>query len=98
MTMIADQSTVQEAATIIEASKVPVWRLRLLDILQVTSIAVFVLGSIEAVNLVQIFSPEVGEWLAISGIAARFAAEPLINLLGDYLDDGVRNSSFKLNK
>lgn len=98
MTMIADQSTVQEAATIIEASKVPVWRLRILNILQILGVLAALAGSLEILNLVNILAPEVAKWLTISGTALRFAAEPVIKLIGDYMDDGVKNNSFKLDQ
>lgn len=98
MTMIANQEQVQAAATIIEASKVPVWRLRILSILQLIGILAAVMGSVEFLNLSSILSPDVAKWLTISGTALRFAAEPMIKLIGDYMDDGVKNNSFKLDQ
>lgn len=93
-----NKAIVQEAATIIEASKVPVWRLRLLSILQLVGIAAAIMGSLEILNLANILSPEAAKWLTVTGSALRFAAEPLIKLIGDYLDDGVKNDSFKLDQ
>ena len=98
MTMIADQEKVQAAASTIEASKVPVWRLRLLSVLQIIGILAALAGSLEILNLMNILAPNVAKWLTITGTALRFAAEPVIKLVGDYLDDGLKNDSFKLDQ
>lgn len=96
--MIADQAQVQAAATIIQASKVPVWRLRILSGLQLLGVLAALAGSLEILNLVNIIAPDVAKWLTITGTALRFAAEPVIKLIGDYMDDGVKNDSFKLDQ
>lgn len=96
--MTADPQNIQDAAAIIQASKVPVWRLRILSILQLVGILAAVMGSVEFLNLSSILSPAMAKWLTISGTALRFAAEPMIKLIGDYMDDGVKNDSFKLDQ
>lgn len=76
----------------------PTWRIRLVCILQILGVAAGAMGTAEFMNVLQALSPELAAWFLVSGVALRFGAEPTVVLLGDLLDDGVRNDSFKIPK
>ena len=75
----------------------PLWRLQMIRILQVIGLLLAFTGTADFMNLLQIFSPEAASWMAISGTALRFGTEPIVMLIGDLLDDGVKNDSFKIS-
>lgn len=74
----------------------PLLRVQAVRSLQIVGLLVAALGGSDLMNLVTLFSPDAAAWLAITGASIRFGAEPLILLLGDLLDDGIKNDSFKL--
>lgn len=74
----------------------PLLRVQLVRGLQLLGLLVTVLGGADILNLVSMFSPQASAWLAITGASVRFGAEPLILLLGDLLDDGLQNGSFRI--
>lgn len=80
--------------------KVPTWRSKLINILQIAGSVAGVIGSadlIQAINVIPDIPNSVSVWLAIIGTFTRFTAEPIIKLVGDYADDGIKNDSFKIN-
>lgn len=92
-----DQATVITPA---EITPVPAWRSKLINILQIVGMISSVVGSadlIQAINVIPDIPNSVSVWLAILGTFTRFTAEPIIKLIGDYADDGVKNNSFKIN-
>lgn len=87
-----------EEQTLHLKSSGPLWRLQLVRTLQILGLLVGVVGGAEFMGIVKALSPEIAAWLALSGTALRFGAEPLILLLGDLLDDGIQNNSFTIPK
>lgn len=82
-------------------TEVPAWRSKLINILQIAGSVGCIIGSadlIQAINVIPDIPNSVSVWLAIIGTFTRFTAEPIIKLLGDYADDGVKNDSFKINR
>jgi hypothetical protein len=75
----------------------PPWRARTVQILQIVGVLLGLLGTADVMNMIQALSPEVAAWLALSGAALRFGIEPLVLLIGDLVDDGKINKSFKIN-
>jgi hypothetical protein len=74
----------------------PLWRLQLVRVLQLVGVALGVLGGADVLNLVSVLSPEASKWLTVSGPAIFASSKPIIMLIGDYLDDGEKNDSFKI--
>ncbi len=74
----------------------PAWRSRLIQTLQIIGVLIGLLGTADMMNMIQALNPQLAGWLAISGTALRFGIEPLILLIGDLVDDGKLNKSFKL--
>lgn len=79
----------------LKASGPPLWRLQLIRALQVIGVAGGFLGGAQFLQLVAILPPGVASWLLIAGPAFAGAAKPLIMLIGDYADDGIKNDSFR---
>lgn len=74
----------------------PLWRLQLVRALQIIGVSLGVIGGADVLNLVSILSPDVAKWLTVSGPALFAASKPVIMMIGDYLDDGIKNDSFKI--
>lgn len=94
---MSDSITIAASAEIV---KVPAWRSKLINILQIVGSVAGLLGSadlIQAINVIPDIPNSVSVWLAIIGTFTRFTAEPIIKLVGDYVDDGIKNDSFKIN-
>jgi hypothetical protein len=86
----------QVEATLVSAGP-PLWRLQLIRILQLIGILAAFIGSADFLQLLAIVPPDTAKWLIVSGPAFAAAVKPLITLIGDYLDDGVKNDSFKVS-
>jgi hypothetical protein len=86
--------TVQVAAEL--KSMPPLWRLQLVRGLQILGVLAGLIGGTDVLNLVKVFSPQFAACLTVSGVALRFAAEPLILFIGDLVDDGLPNHSFRI--
>lgn len=79
---------------------VPVWRSRTVQAIQIVGMIALTIGGtglVDALKIIPGISPNVSIWLAAAGAFARFTVEPLVLLIGDLLDDGVKNDSFKIN-
>ena len=92
--MNTPSSPVEAQSVLITAP--PAWRSRLIQTLQIVGVLLGILGTAEMMNVMQQLNPDLAAWLAISGTALRFGIEPLILLIGDLVDDGKINKSFKL--
>lgn len=79
-------------------SSPPLWRMQTIRVLQTLGVILGLLGLADTQKMIEALSPEVAAWLALSGAALRFGVEPLILLLGDFVDDGKFNKSFQLDK
>jgi len=82
------------AEALIVAQDVPLWRKQLINILQIIGVILAVVGTADFVNAINALSPQAASWLTVSGSALRFGIEPLVKLIGDWVDDGKRNDSF----
>lgn len=74
----------------------PPWRLRLVYVLQLIGILAGFIGGADFLQLIALLPPDTSAWLLVAGPAFASGAKPLITLVGDVLDDGVKNDSFKL--
>ncbi len=86
----------QVEATLVSVGP-PLWRLQLIRVLQLLGIIAAFIGSADFLQLLAIVPPDTAKWLIVSGPAFAAAVKPLITLIGDYLDDGVKNDSFKVS-
>lgn len=77
-------------------SSPPLWRLQLVRALQLVGILGGFLGGADFLQLVAILPPDWAAWLLIAGPAFASASKPAVMLIGDLVDDGVKNDSFKL--
>jgi formate hydrogenlyase subunit 4 len=77
--------------------EIPKWRLQVIRILQLLGILAGFVGGADFLQLLAIVPPETSKWLLVSGPAFAAGIRPLILLVGDYLDDGVKNDSFKIS-
>lgn len=80
--------------------QIPKWRSKAISIVQIISMVSATVGSadlIQAINVIPDIPNSVSVWLAIVGTFLRFTAEPILKLVGDILDDGIKNDSFKIN-
>lgn len=80
---------------------IPSWRSKLLASLQIAATLAATIGSvdlIEAVKVIPDIPNWISVWLAIVGTFLRFTAEPIIILIGDIADDGIKNDSFKIKE
>ncbi len=91
------ENTPMQVEATLKAIGPPLWRLQLIRTLQVVGLLLAFTGTADFMNLLQILSPEAASWMAISGTALRFGIEPIVMLIGDLLDDGVKNDSFKIS-
>lgn len=94
---MSEKITISAPAEIVQ---VPIWRSKLISYLQIAGMVSGIVGSadlIQAINVIPDIPNSVSVWLAILGTFTRFTAEPIIRLIGDYADDGVKNDSFKIN-
>ncbi len=82
----------------VEAIAAPVWRFRLIHALQIFAALVMGVGLMgtQWLNVISIFDPEISKRLAALGPVIWMAAKPTILLLGDVLDNGKVDGSFKL--
>lgn len=75
---------------------IPRWRTNLLAVLQILGTLLGLLGSADLMGILNTLKPEAAAWLAVSGAGLRFAAEPIMILIGDWADDGILNKSYKI--
>lgn len=74
----------------------PLWRLQLVRSLQIIGVLGGFLGGADFLQLLTILPPDVAGWLLIAGPAFAAGSRPLIELVGDLVDDGIKNDSFKI--
>lgn len=88
----------KEAAKDLSAvlSAPPLWRVQMVRVLQLIGIFGGFVGGADFLQLVAIMPPDVAAWLVIAGPAFAAGSKPLVMLIGDILDDGQKNDSFKL--
>lgn len=91
---MASQPTIETTLTVLESS--PKWRLQTIRVLQLLGILSGFLGGADFLQLLVLMPPDVSKWLLVTGPAFAAGSKPLIMLIGDYLDDGVKNDSFKV--
>lgn len=77
-------------------SSPPLWRTQTVRVLQLIGIIAAFLGGADFMQLMSIVPPDVAAWLIVAGPAFAAGAKPLILMIGDYMDDGVKNDSFKI--
>lgn len=76
----------------------PLWRSQIIRVLHILGIIMAFIGGADFLNLLAFFPAETAKWLMISGPALATSAKPLVMLIGDYVDDGVKNNSFKVDQ
>lgn len=86
----------QDLAAVIESTTPPLWRIQLVRILQLVGIIGGFLGGADFLQIMPLFPPDFAAWLLVAGPTFAAASKPLILFLGDWLDDGVKNDSFKI--
>jgi hypothetical protein len=91
---MANQPTIETTWTV--TPETPKWRLQTIRILQLLGILSGFLGGADFLQLLVLMPPDVSKWLLVAGPAFAAGSKPLLMLLGDYLDDGVKNDSFKV--
>lgn len=74
----------------------PLWRLQLVRALQLVGILGGFLGGADFLQLLAILPPDTAAWLLIAGPAFAAGSKPAVMLIGDLVDDGIKNDSFKL--
>lgn len=84
----------QDLAAVI--STPPLWRVQMVRVLQLIGIFGGFLGGADFLQLLAIFPPDAAAWLLVAGPAFAAGSKPLVMLIGDILDDGQKNDSFKL--
>lgn len=77
-------------------SNPPLWRLQLVRVLQIIGILLGFIGGADWVQLIAFLPTETAAWLALSGPAFAASAKPAIMFVGDWMDDGKPNGSFKI--
>ena len=72
-------------------------RLQMVRLLQVLGVLAGFMGGADYLDLVALL-PDVAwsKWLLVSGPAFAAAVKPVVLLVGDIVDDGLRNDSFKI--
>jgi hypothetical protein len=94
MNKTKEETKVGDKLTALE--DLPLWRLRVVRALQVLGVLTGFVGGAEFLQLMALVPHELAGWLLVSGPAVAAGARPTIELVGDLLDDGVRNNSFKI--
>jgi len=92
---MANQPTIETTLTVIPET--PKWRLQTIRVLQLLGVLAGFIGGADFLQLLPLFPPDIAKWLMVSGPAFAAGAKPLLMLIGDYLDDGVKNDSFKVS-
>lgn len=77
-------------------SSPPLWRLQLVRALQIIGVVGGFFGGAEFLQLLAIMPPDVAGWLLVAGPAFAAGSRPFIELIGDLVDDGIHNDSFKI--
>lgn len=85
-----------QTPTTLKATGAPLWRLQLIRALQILGVAGGFIGGADFLQLVSILPPGFAAWFLLVGPAFVTASHPIIMLLGDMADDGIKNDSFKL--
>jgi len=91
---MANQPTVETTLTV--TPETPKWRLQTIRVLQLLGVIAGFVGGADFLQLLAVLPPETSKWLLVSGPAFAAGIKPLLMLIGDYLDDGVKNDSFKV--
>jgi hypothetical protein len=76
----------------------PLWRSQIIRVLYILGIIMTFIGGADFLNLLAFFPAETAKWLMISGPALATSAKPIVMLIGDYVDDGIKNNSFKVDQ
>lgn len=74
----------------------PLWQAQVVRVLQILGSVLFFVGSADFLQLAALIPADWAKWLVVSGPTLRFTAEPVMLFIGDWLDDGLKNNSFKL--
>lgn len=85
-----------EALPDVLVSLPPLWRLQLVHALQLVGILGGFLGGADFLQLLAVLPPEWAAWLLIAGPAFAAGSKPAVMLIGDFVDDGLKNNSFKI--
>lgn len=96
MTIKVDAKDAAKDLAGVLVSSPPLWRLQMVRVLQLLGIFGGFLGGADFLQLLAILPPETAAWLLIAGPAFAAGSKPLVMLIGDIVDDGQRNDSFKL--
>jgi hypothetical protein len=81
----------------LKAYGVPLWRIQTIRILQLLGLLAAFVGGADFLQVLALVPPDVASWLVVAGPTFAAGAKPLLMLIGDYLDDGVKNDSFKIS-
>lgn len=80
----------------IKAYGVPLWRIQTIRVLQLIGLLAAFVGGADFLQILALVPHDVASWLVVAGPTFAAGAKPLLMLIGDYLDDGVKNDSFKI--
>lgn len=78
-------------------SSVPLRRIQTIRVLQLIALLASFIGGADFLNLLAIFPPETSKWLILTGPTFAASVKPIILLIGDYMDNGTIDKSFKLD-
>lgn len=74
----------------------PPWRLRAVYILQLIGMLLAFFGAADFLQLLAFLPMDFAKWLLVSGPIIATSAKPIIMTIGDVLDNGVKDDSFKI--
>lgn len=95
MSLELDKKVTLEPGAIISTGA-PLWRLQLIRCLQLLGVLMGFIGGADFLQLLAIVPADVSKWLVVAGPAFAASVKPFIMFVGDYLDDGKIDGSFKL--
>lgn len=88
----------EAVSAVLVSSGPPRWKQNLIYLLQIVGIILAALAGGDFLGIFNLFSPELSAKLAVAGPSLYAGARPVLLLLGDLFDDGVRNNSFTLDE
>lgn len=89
-------NTPQPAVETAKLSGPPLWRVQLVRLLQLLGIGAAFVGGAEFMKIVTMLPPEWAAWLLTAGPALAVASKPAIEFIGDMVDNGKPDGSFRL--
>ena len=97
MTLKLDSKDVlSDLAGVLVTAGPPLWRVQTVRVLQLLGILSGFLGGADFMQLLVLMPPDAAKWLLVAGPTFAACSKPMILLIGDYMDDGVKNDSFKV--